>query len=172
MKNIIKVWLVKNIWSRMPNDFNAEVECDGQIGYERIIDKVFEDGFEADRECALKFIELFNKKVAECTLSGYKVDTGLVTISAEIKSPIINKMWNPDYNSIQMLLEPSMLLNDEIQNTCVNILGEKDEDNENAIKKEEVRTVVDSKIVDRVLLNSNGEVPACGIAFRTWLCKS
>lgn len=156
----------------MPNDFNAEVESDGEIGYENIIDKLLEDGFEADRECALKFIELFNKKVAECTLSGSKVDTGLVTLSAEVKSPIINKKWNPNYNVIKVQLGSSALLNDEIQNTCVNILGEKVDENDKLINNEDPRTVVDCKIVDRVLLNSNGEVPACGIAFRKWLCKS
>lgn len=179
MKNILKAWLRKNQLAIDPTEYNAQVVVKGNLGISDILDELKKDGVEMDRETMLDILTRFNKKSADLVLSGYNVNTGLVNMRSTIKGPLFGGKWNPNVNWVDVALSQGKDLYDAVAETTVEIMGEKEElidksnisiqtihASENAHSK--VRTV---EMNGSSQLNIVGE-PACGIAFRRWLCKS
>jgi len=178
MKNVLKAWLRKTQLTIDPTEYNTQVVVRGNMGVTDIIDELLNEDAEINREAVLNIITRYNRKAADLALSGYNVNTGLVNMRSSIKGPLFGGKWNPNVNWVDVTLTQSEELYDAINDTTVEILGEKDE----IIESYHVSTPVtkitrnyQSKVrnveENEPQLSTVGE-PACGIAFRTWLCKA
>lgn len=171
MKSALKILLRKNRMAIDPNEFNAQVDIMGSADINFILDEMVKDGLCVSRQTALEIISHFNRKSANLVVSGYEVNTGLVNMYPLVKGPINRKKWDPKINWIDVSVFPGQVLYKAISETKVEIVKEKEEDPDSAQNEVDEMSYVRNSDFHNSLLNSK-EVPACGIAFRTWLCKS
>ena len=178
MKNVLKVLLRKNQMAIEPNEYNAQVSITENVGIEFILDEMQKEGMKTNRETARDIISRFNLKSTELVVSGYEVNTGLVNMRPLIKGSIYGKIWNPKINWVDISIYMGRELYRAINKTTVEIIGEQGETLENydAVGKtnqlDENTFSFNRKIDTRHPLLNTKEVPACGMAFREWLCKS
>lgn len=178
MKNILKAWLRRNQLAIDPTEYNAQVIVKGNLGVADILDELIKDGVEINKEAMLDILTRFNQKSADLVLSGYNVNTGLVNMRSTIKGPLFGGKWNPNVNWVDVAVSQGKDLYDAIAETTVEIMGEKEEpvDRYN-LSGQSINSIDNSQQkVRSVEMNGSqlqivGE-PACGIAFRRWLCKS
>jgi len=177
MKNILKIWLNKNQLTVDPIEYNAQVVIKGNVGTTDIVDELLKEGIEVDREALIDIINRFNRKSVDLVLSGYNVNTGLVNMRSTIKGSILDGKWNSNINWVNVGITPGNDLYQAVANTTVEILGEKDEKNEifnhnnqrNLYSESHLNNVrIDDASIQHKIVNE----PACGIAFRRWLCKA
>lgn len=178
MKNILKAWLRKSQLAIDPTEYNAQVVVKGNLCSTDILDELIKDGVEINKETMLDFLTRFNRKSADLVLSGYNVNTGLVNMRSTIKGPLFGGKWNPNVNWVDVAISQGKDLYDAVAETTVEIMGEKDEpiDRYN-LSGQTIPSTDNSQQKVRSVemygsqLKTVGE-PACGIAFRRWLCKS
>jgi len=178
MKNILKAWLRNNQLTIDPTDFNAQVVVKGNMGITDIVDELLKEDIQLTREKVLDIITRYNRKSADLVLSGYNVNNGLVNMRSSIKGPLVGGKWNPNVNWVDVSISHGKDLYEAVAETTVEILGEKDEaiDSYN-LSNQTIQFAVTSPTKARNIdsnvpqLKIKGE-PACGIAFRTWLCKA
>ena len=170
MKKVLKVWLKKNHYSVNGNEYEAQVSVNEHVELEFIINEMMKDGLNTDREVILDIISRFNRKASELVVSGYHVNTGLVKMRPCVKGNINQKIWNPIVNRVDVLISQSDEIVKATKDVEVEIV-------ETPIEFQEIQRLDETMSLNRVvnnrvsLLNSKDEVPACGMAFRTWLCK-
>jgi hypothetical protein len=176
MKNTLKAWLKTDLKSKDINVFNVQLVTQGEIDCEGIIAGMCKDGSVTDYQLALDIINNFNRKAAEMVVSGYNVNTGLVKMSSEIKGMIYGKTWNPDINRVDVSIRNGIELSEVIRETTVEILSDlpdSEKTNEsNTISCRSIENNTRIAIQNNSSLNSGYDNPACGIAFRRWLCKA
>lgn len=179
MKKILNVKLKRNPISPNPNDFNASVVTCGNIDLSDIIDKLVKDDQEINREMALKIINAFNRKTADLVLSGYNVNTNLVNLSPTVKGSFYGGHFKHELNSVDVSIHCGSELNSALLKNNFQIIESESEDTNVSSEQPEQRfnsTENDSKNEHKSeykssLLNPERE-PACGMAFRRWLCNS
>jgi len=178
MKNVLKAWLRKTQLTIDPTEYNTQVVVKGNMGMTNIVDELLEDGVAVNREVILDIITRYNRKAADLALSGYNVNTGLVNMRSSIKGPLFGGKWNPNVNWVDVALTQSKELYDAVNDTTVEILGEKDEiiesykvSNQTTKMTRNYQSKVRTVDATETQMTPIGE-PACGIAFRTWLCKA
>ena len=170
MKNVLKVWLKKNHYSVNPNEYEAQVSVNEYVELDFIIDEMVKDGLNTDREVIIDLISRFNRKASELVVSGYQVNTGLVKMQPCIKGNITQRIWNPIVNRVDVLLSQSEAVTKAIEEVEIEII-------ETPIEFQEIQRLEEIMSLNRVvnnrvsLLNNTEKVPACGMAFRTWLCE-
>ena len=178
MKNILKALLRKNQLTIDPADYKAQVIVKGNMGMSDILDELIKEGLKIDKETALDLLTRFNRKSANLALSGYNVNNGLVNMRSYIKGSLYKGKWNPNVNWVDVAVSQGKDLYEAVAETTVEIMGEKDEpiDRFN-LSGQTIHSTDNSKPkVQSIEMNGSqlkivGE-PACGIAFRRWLCKS
>ncbi len=170
MKNVLKVWLKKNHYSVNPNEYEAQVLVNEHVELEFIIDEMLKDGLNADREVILNIVSCFNRKASELVVSGYTVNTGLIKMRPCVKGNINQEIWNPIVNKVDVLLSQSDELTKALKEVEVEIIETPSEFQE--IQRLDKEMSLNRPIYNRNSLLNDKEVPACGMAFRTWLCKS
>jgi len=177
MKNILKIWLKKDQQTVDPTEYNAQVVIKGNINTTDIVDELLKEGVSIDRDTMIDIITRFNRKSADLVLSGYNVNTGLVNMRSSIKGSLIEGKWNPNINWVNVAITHGNDLYQAVANTSVDILGEKDGNLEtynpvilmNQLSESSMNTVrIDDASVHHKIVSE----PACGIAFRRWLCKA
>ena len=168
MIKILKAWLTKSIQSYNTNEYSAEVTINKNLYLSDIIDEMIKEGLEIDRDFATKVITTFNKKTSDLVFSGNKVDTGLVSMYPIIKGQLYNKTWNPNVNSVNVSIIPSNELRQGMFETTVEIIGEKAAPQNEKAVEQGIQTYENFKPIGR---NPKNDIPACGLAFRAWLCK-
>jgi hypothetical protein len=178
MKNILKAWLRKNVLAIDPTEYNAQVVVKGNMGISDILDELIKEGSEMNKETMLDILTRFNKKSADMVLSGYNVNTGLANMRSTIKGPLFGGKWNPNVNWVDIVLSQGKDLYDAVADTTVEIMGEKEEpvdrfnlSGQTIHSSNDSNSKVQSIEINESQLQIVGE-PACGIAFRRWLCKS
>ena len=178
MKNILKAWLRKNQLAIDPTEYNAQIVVKGNLGITDVLDELIKEGVEMNKETMLDILTRFNKKSADMVLSGYNVNTGLVNMRSTIKGPLFGGKWNPNVNWVDVALSQGKDLYDAIAETTVEIMGEKEEtldryplSGQTNHSTNDSTPKVQSFEMNGSQLKIVGE-PACGIAFRRWLCKS
>ena len=124
MKNVLKAWIKKNQLTSDPNDYTAVVVSSGSANVNDIIDEIISDGSEVKRETILNIVTRFNDKAASLVLAGYNVNTGLVYMRPSIKGAFYNKTWDPEVNSVHIVIQQGTNLRSEVASTEVEILGE------------------------------------------------
>ena len=170
MKNVLKVWLKKNHYSVNPNEYEAQVSVNEYVELDFIIDEMVKDGLNTDREVIIDLISRFNRKASELVVSGYQVNTGLVKMQPCIKGNITQRIWSPIVNRVDVLLSQSEAVTKAIEEVEIEII-------ETPIEFQEIQRLEEIMSLNRVvnnrvsLLNNTEKVPACGMAFRTWLCE-
>ncbi len=169
MIKILKAWLTKNNQSYNANEYSAEVTINKNLYLSDIISEMIKDGLEIDHNFATKVITTFNKKTSDLVFSGNKVDTGLVSMYPIIKGQLYNKTWNPNVNSVNVSIVPSNELRQGMFETTVEILGEKTSPQNDKPAEQVVQDYESFKPIGR---NPKNDIPACGVAFRAWLCKA
>lgn len=178
MKNILKSRLTR---SHNGNDLKyseAHIVVAGNLHTNDIIDEIISDGLAVEREMVLEVIKQFNLKIAEKVLSGYNVNTGLVSVHSEVRGLIFNDKWDPAINKIGIIFRPGLDLIQETKKTRVEIMENNVSKNEindaNQIDLSANKSSVDSRVIGNTdrYLNIKNDVPACGVAFRRWLCKA
>ena len=169
MIKILKAWLTKSIQSYNTNEYSAEVTINKNLYLSDIIDEMIMEGLEIDRDFATKVITTFNKKTSDLVFSGNKVDTGLVSMYPIIKGQLYNKTWNPNVNSVNVSIIPSNELRQGMFETTVEIIGEKAAPQNEKAVEQGIQTYENFKPIGR---NPKNDIPACGLAFRAWLCKA
>ena len=176
MKNTLKAWLKTDFKSKSGNIYNVQLVTQGEIDCEGIIAGMCKDGSVTDYQLALDIINSFNRKAAEMVVSGYNVNTGLVKMSSEIKGLIHGKTWNPEINRVDVAIRNGVELSEVIRETTVEILNaqiESEEINEpDTVINRSIENSPRTPIQNNNSLNSGYDNPACGIAFRRWLCKA
>ncbi|HLP06498.1 MAG TPA: DNA-binding domain-containing protein [Paludibacter sp.] len=172
MRKSLKVLLRKNKLAMDSSEFNAQIAFSGNADMNYIVDRMQEEGMSVNRETALEIISHFQRKSAELVVSGFEVNTGLVNMHPLIKGPIHRHEWNPKINWIDVSVFPGRVLYKAINETMVEIISESNENTGETDPAAESPTLHgNASNYINSLLNAK-ETPACGIAFRTWLCKS
>ena len=177
MKNILKIWLKKDQLTFDPTEYNAQVDIKGNVNATDIVDELLKEGMAIDRDTMINIITRFNRKSADLVLSGYNVNTGLVNMRSSIKGALIEGKWNPNINWVNVAITHGNDLYQAVANTTVDILGEKDDkpDTINSVNQiyqlseNQMNTV---RFEDASIHHKIVSEPACGIAFRRWLCKA
>ena len=177
MKNVLKAWLRKSNLTIDPNEYNTQVVVKGNMGMTDIVDELLKEDVEMNREAILDIIKRYNRKSADLALSGYNVNNGLVNMRSTIKGPVLGGKWNPNVNWVDVSITQGKDLYEAVAETTVEILGEKNEALDSYdLSNQTIKSIGNyhtrvRSIDDNVQLKNAGE-PACGIAFRTWLCKA
>jgi hypothetical protein len=175
MKNILKALLRKNY---LTTDYTAQVVAKGNKGVADIVDELLKEGLELNRETVIDIIMRFNRKSADMALSGYNVSNGLVNMRSFIKEPLNDGKWNSNINWVDVTLTHGKDLYEAVADTTVQIQDDKDEsietfnlsDQSNQFTGKSLNNVCNTEDI-RSHHKMAGE-PACGIAFRRWLCKA
>lgn len=172
MKTVLNAKLRKNHLSCDPLDYNAQVVVNGNLGIVEVIDELLKENVDMNREQILNIMTAFNRKASELVVSGFNVNTGLVILSPIIKGPFYEKKWNSNINSVDVSFKPGYALNKALNDTDIQILEEHGEVFESINQSTESSSINENQSNnDSWLLNSTQE-PACGMAFRRWLCNS
>jgi len=175
MKNILKALLRKNY---LTTDYTAQVVAKGSKGLTDIVDELLKDGLEINRETVIDIIMRFNRKSADMALSGYNVNNGLINMRSSIKEPLNDGKWDPNLNWVDVVLSHGKDLYEAVADTTVQIQDENDESIETFNLSDQTNQFTGKSLTN----NCNKEdirshhkmagEPACGIAFRRWLCKA
>ena len=95
-----------------------------------------------------------------------------------IKGPINDEKWNPDFNWVDITISNGKDLYEALAETTVEILGVKNETSEHGhllnqtiLSSEKFQNDVRFDAFNEPQIKTVKE-PACGIAFRRWLCNS
>ena len=177
MKNVLKAWLRKSQLTIDPAEYNTQVVVKGNMGITDIVDELLKEGVTISRTEILDIITRFNRKSADLALSGYNVNNGLVNLRSSIKGPLFGGKWNPNVKWVDVNITQGKELYEAIAETTVEILGEKDEiiesynfPNRTSRFTGNYQTSIRNLEANEPNIKTIPE-PACGIAFRTWLCK-
>jgi hypothetical protein len=175
MKNLLKALLRKNY---LTTDYSAQVVAKGNKGLADIVDELLKEGLEMNRETVIDIIMRFNRKSADMALSGYNVSTGLVNMRSFIKEPLDYGKWNSNINWVDVALSHGKDLYEAAANTTIQIQDDNDESIETFNLSDQTNQFTGKSLnngcnTENIRSHHKMAVePACGIAFRRWLCKA
>lgn len=161
--NTIKINLVKNpVRTCHLSKYNPKIESAGSLELSEIVDALIVDGLTVDKKSVLEIIRLFNGKAADLALSGYEVDTELVSLR-----PIVNDSPYEQKYKADIAFMQGVELEKGIANTKIEIL------NENEIEEDlKCSSDMSNRKLQNGYISLTAEDPACGMAFRAWLFRS
>jgi hypothetical protein len=177
MKNVLKVWLKRRRLYNNPNSFYAQVCVSNSLSISDIIDEIINEGVVDNRECAIEFMNHFNRKAAELLMNGNNIDTGLVKMSPQTNGYIQEKLWNPANNSVGASFSEGSDLLKVIKETTIEIIGADEEipvhpdymDQPDSMNKDNIGR--NAELNGSYRKTGNDNTPPCGIAFRNWILK-
>lgn len=178
MKNVLKALLRKNQLTNDPTDYKAQVIVKGNMCMSDIVDELIKEGLKIDKETVIDILSQYNRKTASLALSGYNVNNGLVNLRSYIKGSLYRGKWDPNANWVDVSISHGAELYQAVAQTNVEIIGEKDESLETCPLSEQSNQFTGSsqnKLHTTETLGTrfkSTNEPACGIAFRNWLCKA
>lgn len=176
MKNVLKVWLKRRRLYNNQNSFYAQVSITDSLSVSDIIDEIVKDGLVDNRECAIEFMNHFNRKAAELLLNGNNIDIGIVKMSPQTNGLVQDKVWNPDYNSVGASFTVGSDLLKAIAETTIEVIGADEEiadisDYLNLHDSPQKDSIGRNAELNGSYRKSGNETPPCGIAFRNWILK-
>jgi len=169
MSRKLKASLIKNQLTEYSNDYVVQILEKGSMNIENIIDELLNEGYDINRKMALDIINSFNAKVSDLVLSGFNVNTGLVSIHPVIKGTLNGGKWNPKINTVSVSISESYDLRQAITETLVEVKDDKGEPfiiNSPTETKQIKGFKIEPESADSSIETDN---TACGIAFRKWL---
>ena len=101
------------------------LENAGSLTLDDVLEEMKKEDTGLRKETLAHAVSLYHRTLAEFVLSGYSVNTGLFRMVPQFRGLVENGVWNPDTNSIYILMQQDKALRDAIAQTSVKILGEK-----------------------------------------------
>lgn len=169
MEKTIQINLTKNIrHSFNPTEYSAQVIIKGNLSLSDLVDDLLTDGLDINRETLLNILTQFNQKVSDRVLSGYVVNTGLLSFRPIVKGPYAANKYNPD-----VVVLHGENLRKAISQTTIKVINDPRSSEESDTKEPDSDTEGTAEEQNsNEYLGISSENPACGMAFRTWLFKS
>lgn len=126
MNKLLKGWLADNTVTGEKNgDKILVLESAGSLTLDDVLEVMKKKDTGLRKETLAHVVDLFHRTLAELVLTGYSINTGLFRMVPQFKGLVENGVWNPDTNSIYVLMRQDKVLRDAIAETSVKILGEK-----------------------------------------------
>ena len=124
-KNLLKAWKVDNtITTDDKTDKIFQLETARSTDLQLILDRMVAKNPGVLRGTMQLSVDLYNEVVAEAVMNGESVNTGLFRAVAQLKG-LAGQAWNPKVNSIYVSLTQGKTLREAIQNTNVEVLGDR-----------------------------------------------
>jgi hypothetical protein len=157
MENILKTQ--NNEDSRTKKSEKASEQTIIDIKADTIVNELRNDFSEFDQQQLTNIIARYNEIIVEMLAKGHKVNTGLLNIKTSVKdsTTVKQSLQNSTIEITEVTIEKEKYIRKINPATTQGINGSK---NENIVRSKEK------------YLTINDEIPACGIAFRQWLCKA
>lgn len=126
MKKVLKGWLADNtVTTDNKTDKILLLESAGSVNLDSILEEMLKQDTGLRPETLRHSIDLYNRVLMDLILNGYSVNTGLFRAVAQLTGVIEGGVWNKEKNSIYVSFTQDKALREAIQETAVNILGEK-----------------------------------------------
>lgn len=126
MKKVLKGWLADNtVTTDNKTDKILLLESAGSVNLDGILEEMLKQDTGLRPETLRHSIDLYNRILMDLILNGYSVNTGLFRAVAQLTGVIEGGVWNKEKNSIYVSFTQDKALREAIQETAVNILGEK-----------------------------------------------
>lgn len=107
------------------DDKIAVVVSAGTADKQRLISEIMEVNPGLERETVEAVINLEQRVLKKLILTGFRVNTGLYSVAAQLTGVVEGNVWNPEKNGIYASFTQGADLREAISQTSVNIIGEK-----------------------------------------------
>ena len=107
------------------DDKILELIIDATADKERILAEMMAVNPGLEEETLRHVLDLENRVIIKLLLSGMRVNNGLFVAEAVARGVILNKQWDPERNSLYISFTQGKELREAIEETAVNIVGEK-----------------------------------------------
>lgn len=125
-KNVLKAWLVDNtVTTENKTDKIFSLETTRSVDKEIILDRMVAKNPGVRRETMALGVELMEEVIAEALMNGESVNTGLFRGVAQFRGVAKQNAWDAATNSIYVSFTQGKTLREAIQNTRVDVLGER-----------------------------------------------
>ncbi|WP_455592440.1 DNA-binding domain-containing protein, partial [Bacteroides sp.] len=126
MKKQLKGWLADNtVTGENKGEKILVLENAGSLTLDDVLDEMKKEDTGLRKETLAHAVDLYHRTLSELVLNGYSVNTGMFRIVPQFKGLVEDGVWNPETNSIYVLMQQDKVLRDAIAQTSVKILGEK-----------------------------------------------
>lgn len=125
MSNKLQGWLAPNTLTEDPNDRFLVLNSAGTVDNEQLYKDMREEDTGLRIETIVHVVTLFERIVARALMNGHNVNTGLFYAVPRFTGLIEDGQWNPKKNGIYVAFTQNRVLREEMQNTKIEILGEK-----------------------------------------------
>lgn len=125
MKKELKAWIADNSVTADKTDKILLLESAGSINIDDIIDEMLKEDTGLRPETLRHAVQLYNRIVTDFILNGYQVNTGLFYAVAKLTGILEGGVWNKLTNSSYVSFRQGKELRSAINETSINILGEK-----------------------------------------------
>ena len=125
-KNLLKVWMADNtITTEDKTDKIFILESTRRVDQQFVLDRMVARNPGVHRETMALAVNLYHEAVSELVMNGYSVNTDLFRAVPQVKGLAEGNAWNPEKNSIYVSLTQGKKLREEIKDTTVQILGDR-----------------------------------------------
>lgn len=125
-KNLLKVWMADNtVTTDDKTDKIFVLESTRSIDQSFVLDRMAAKNPGLHRETMSASVNLYHEVISELVMNGYSVNTDLFRAVPQLKGLAEGNAWNPEKNSIYVSLTQGKKLREEIKNTTVQILGDR-----------------------------------------------
>lgn len=124
-KNLLKAWKVDNtVTTDDKTDKIFQLETMRSVDLDLLLDRMVAKNPGVLRDTMQLSVNLFNQVVAEAVLNGESVNTGLFRAVAQLRG-LAGQAWDWKKNSIYISMTQGKTLREAIQDTTVEVLGER-----------------------------------------------
>ena len=125
-KNLLKVWMADNtVTTDDKTDKIFVLESTRSVDQQFVLDRMAAKNPGLHRETMSASINLYHEVISELVMNGYSVNTDLFRAVPQLKGLAEGNAWNPEKNSIYVSLTQGKKLREEIKDTTVQILGDR-----------------------------------------------
>lgn len=125
-KNLLKAWLADNtVTTDDKTDKILLLESTRSVDQEFVLDRMAALNPGVHRETMTLSVRLFQQVLMDLALNGYSVSTDIMHLVPQFRGVVKNNAWDTDVNSIYISFTQGKKLREAIQDTTVQILGEK-----------------------------------------------
>lgn len=125
-KNLLKVWMADNtVTTDDKTDKIFILETTRSVDQQFVLDRMEAKNPGVHRETMALAVNLYHEVISELVMNGYSVNTDLFRAVPQVKGVATGNAWNPEKNSIYVSLTQGKQLREEIKDTTVQILGDR-----------------------------------------------
>lgn len=125
-KNLLKVWMADNtVTVDDKTDKIFVLETTRSVDQQFVLDRMEAKNPGVHRETMALAVKLYHEVISELVMNGYSVNTDLFRAVPQVKGVAVGNAWDPERNSIYVSLTQGKQLREEIKDTTVQILGDR-----------------------------------------------